>query len=169
MWAIRYLLWVQPLDCVLPCASFCHIRKIAGCACARNAGNAFPTTAGSRSRHASRHVRDARALLPVSLTRPYPTKYAHFYVAIGHIFESPWSHARDPFTPINCFIGIGNILLLLSKFQWKNPQRFRWNIIHSIIHIIAIHIIVVPLSLISPYRHHHYNYHFCHFRCYYSC
>ena len=32
-----------------------------GCACAGNAGNVFPATAGKRSRHASRHVRDARA------------------------------------------------------------------------------------------------------------
>ena len=34
-----------------------------GCACARNAGNVFPVTAGERSRHASRHVRDARAVM----------------------------------------------------------------------------------------------------------
>ena len=35
----------------------CQIRKIAGCACAGNAGNVFRATAGYRSRHASRHVR----------------------------------------------------------------------------------------------------------------
>ena len=40
-----------------------QIRKIAGCACAGNAGNVFPATAGKRSRHASRHVRDARAVM----------------------------------------------------------------------------------------------------------
>ena len=34
-----------------------------GCACAGNAGNVFPVTAGKRSRHASRHVRDARAVM----------------------------------------------------------------------------------------------------------
>ena len=33
------------------------------CACAGNAGNVFPATAGKRSRHASRHVRDARAVM----------------------------------------------------------------------------------------------------------
>ena len=32
------------------------------CACAGNAGNVFPSTGGKRSRHASRHVRDARAV-----------------------------------------------------------------------------------------------------------
>ena len=34
-----------------------------GCACAGNAGNVFPATAGKRSRHASRHVCDARAVM----------------------------------------------------------------------------------------------------------
>ena len=34
-------------------------RKICGCACAENAGNVFPATAGKRSRYASRHVRAA--------------------------------------------------------------------------------------------------------------
>ena len=33
------------------------------CACAGNAGNDFPVTAGKRSRHASRHVRHARAVV----------------------------------------------------------------------------------------------------------
>ena len=43
-------------------ASF-QVRKIAGCAGAGNTGNVFPTTAPKRSRHASRHVRDARAVM----------------------------------------------------------------------------------------------------------
>ena len=34
-----------------------------GCACAGNAGNVFPVTAGKRSRHASRHVCHARAVM----------------------------------------------------------------------------------------------------------
>ena len=33
------------------------------CACAGNAGNVFPAIGGKRSRHASRHVRDARAVM----------------------------------------------------------------------------------------------------------
>ena len=33
------------------------------CACAGNAGNVFPVTAGKQSRHASRHVRHARAVM----------------------------------------------------------------------------------------------------------
>ena len=43
--------------CITQWASY-QIRKIVGCACTGNTGNVFPTTAGSRSRHASRHVRD---------------------------------------------------------------------------------------------------------------
>ena len=34
-----------------------------GCACAGNAGNVFPATAGKQSRHASQHVRDACAVM----------------------------------------------------------------------------------------------------------
>ena len=34
-----------------------------GCVCAGNAGNILPATAGKRSRHASRHVRDVRAVM----------------------------------------------------------------------------------------------------------
>ena len=45
-----------------PWASY-QICKIVGCACAGNTGNVFPATAGSRSRHASRHMRDARAMM----------------------------------------------------------------------------------------------------------
>ena len=52
--------YIQPLHFFFPWAS-CQIRKIAGCACAGNAGNVFPASAGSRSRHASSHVRPAHA------------------------------------------------------------------------------------------------------------
>ena len=50
----------HPLAC-------CQILNIAGCACARNAGNVFPAIVGKRSRHASRHVRDARAVMHVGI------------------------------------------------------------------------------------------------------
>ena len=47
--------------------AYYQTRKIAGCACTRNAGNVFPATAGKRSRHASRHVRGARAVMHVRI------------------------------------------------------------------------------------------------------
>ena len=48
---------VPPVMGLLPDTENC------GCACAWNAGNVFPATGGKRSRHASRHVRDARAVM----------------------------------------------------------------------------------------------------------
>ena len=52
-----------------------QIREIAGCACAGNAGNLSPATtsnetAGLRSRHASRHVHHARAVIHVGIANP---------------------------------------------------------------------------------------------------
>ena len=47
----------------IPTWASCQIRKIVGCACAGNSGNVCPTIAGQRSRHASRHVCDARAVM----------------------------------------------------------------------------------------------------------
>ena len=38
-----------------------------GCACAGNAGNVIPATTGERSRHASRHVLHARAVMHVGI------------------------------------------------------------------------------------------------------
>ena len=42
---------------------FPDTKKNADCECTGNAGNVFPATAGERSRHASWHVRDARAVM----------------------------------------------------------------------------------------------------------
>ena len=48
-----------------------------GCACAGNAGNVFPVTAGKRSRHASRHVRHARAVMHAGIANlRFPLKSA---------------------------------------------------------------------------------------------
>ena len=52
-----------------------QIGKSAACACPGNAGNVFPPptskeTAGQRSRHASRLVRDARAVMHVGIANP---------------------------------------------------------------------------------------------------
>ena len=48
-----------------------------GCACAGDAGNVFPITAGERSRHASRHVRHARAVMHAGIANyRFPLKSA---------------------------------------------------------------------------------------------
>ena len=49
----------------------CQIRKIAGCACTRNAGNVFPGTAGKRFRHASWHVRAARDMMHAGMANQW--------------------------------------------------------------------------------------------------
>ena len=54
----------------LPWVSY-QIRKIAGCACAGNAGHVFPHRRLQwKSRHASRHVRHARAVMHVGIAYP---------------------------------------------------------------------------------------------------
>ena len=55
----------------------CQIRKIAGCACAGNAGNDFPATDFQGNRElaipaTSRHVRHARAVMDVGIASPRP-------------------------------------------------------------------------------------------------
>ena len=55
-------------------ASF-QIRKIAGYAWAGNAGNVFPANAGLQTRHESRQVRDARAVMHTGIaTYRFPLK-----------------------------------------------------------------------------------------------
>ena len=53
---------IHPFTELLAWASY-QVRKIASCACTGNAMNVFPATAGKRTRHVSRHVRHARAVM----------------------------------------------------------------------------------------------------------
>ena len=77
-----------------PCAylpgawASCQIRKIAVCACARNARNVF--LAGYRSRHASRHVRHARAVMHAGTDNSrFPLKWTP-----GKTFPAFPAHAK---------------------------------------------------------------------------
>ena len=72
----------------LPWAPY-QIRKIVGCACAGNAGNVFPATAGWRTRHASRHVRDARALMHAGIAN----KWLPWKSVAGKMFPAFPAHA----------------------------------------------------------------------------
>ena len=59
---IAYYIPDEVIDIIVyPWASY-QIRKSVGRACAWSAGNVFPATARWWSRHASRHVREARAV-----------------------------------------------------------------------------------------------------------
>ena len=75
-----------------------------GCACAGNAGNVFPVTAGKRSRHASRHVRHARAVMHAGIANyRFPLKSAAGENVPGipgacatcnftYLVRGPWNH-----------------------------------------------------------------------------
>ena len=65
------------------------------CACAGIAGNVFPVTACERSRHASRHVRDARAVMHAGISDyRFPLKSA----AGGNVPGIPGACATCNFT-----------------------------------------------------------------------
>ena len=68
----------------------CQICKIAGCACAGNAGNVFPTTVGWWSRHASWHVRDARAVMHAGIAN----WRFHLKSVVGKTFLAFPAHAQ---------------------------------------------------------------------------
>ena len=81
----------------MPWASY-QIRKIAGCACAGNAGTFPPPQtskqiASLRFRHASRHMHHARAVMHVGIADPrwlgkmFPAFPAHAHTAILRIWQ----------------------------------------------------------------------------------
>ena len=90
-------------DDVMAWAS-CQIRKIAGAHARGNAGNVFPVTTGKRSRHASRHVRHARAVMHAGIANlRFPLKMAagkNFPGIPGacatcyftYLVRDPWEH-----------------------------------------------------------------------------
>ena len=78
------------------------------CACAGNAGNVFPVTAGARSRHASRHVRHARAVMHVGIANlRFPLKSA----AGENVPGIPGACATCNFT-------------YLVRGPWSDPERY---------------------------------------------
>ena len=81
--------WWTQLIC-LPLAFQCII---GGCTCAGNAGNVFPATAVWRSRYASRHVRDLRAVMHdgIAILR-FPLKSV-----AGKTFPAFPAHAQPEF------------------------------------------------------------------------
>ena len=74
----------------------CQISKISSCACAGNAGIVFPTTVGKRPRHASWHVRDARAVMHAGIAKwRFPLKSV-----AGKSFPAFPTHAQSAFLRI---------------------------------------------------------------------
>ena len=69
-----------------------QIRKIEGCVCAWNAENVSTATAGSRTGHASRHVRDARVVMHAGIANqwfPFKSVAGKTYLVRGPL-DHPW-------------------------------------------------------------------------------
>ena len=89
-----------------------------GCACAANAGNVFPATTCKQSRHASRHVRDARDVMHAGIANSrFPLNLAAGENVPGipgacathkftYLVRGPWrlgrSHVRVTQLPETC-------------------------------------------------------------------
>ena len=67
----------------------CQIRKIAGCACARNSGNVVPAIVRKRSQHASRYERDARAVMHAGIVN------LRFSLVVRKTFPEFPAHAQQ--------------------------------------------------------------------------
>ena len=95
-----------------------------GCACAGNAGNVFPVTAGERSRHASRHV---PWCMPGSLTsgfiwnRRQKNSALLLHLVYISVINTPWHNQSCHHFADNVFKGavvIKNNRNVVSKIQF---------------------------------------------------
>ena len=87
-----------------------QMRNIAGCACSGNAGNVFPAPTGWRSRHASRHVRDARAVMHAGIAnKRFPLKSV-----VGETFRAFSAHAQPT-------IYVSGKRPILGVYVWLTP------------------------------------------------
>ena len=99
------------------------------CACAGNAGNVFPVTAGARSRHASRHVRHARAVMHVGIANlRFPLKSAAGENVPGipgacatcnftYLVRGPWSDRHNPHVTNDITINGFAVAMLLTEMR----------------------------------------------------
>ena len=82
VWGMRFALMKLSQSCGLPSGSSISTFRLipigllpktsnCECACWRNAGNVFPATAGKQSRHISRHVRDACAVMHAGIANSF--------------------------------------------------------------------------------------------------
>ena len=108
------------IDRFLFCFSF-QIRKIAGCACAGNAKNVSPASAGKRSRHASRHVRDARVVMHAGIAKQrFPLKSVGGEIVPG----IPGACATRNFTYlVRGPLWSSHFFIILRK-MWKNMLAY---------------------------------------------
>ena len=87
------------------------------CACAGNTGNVFPATAAKQSRHASRHMRDARAVMHAGIANSrFPLNSA----AGGNVPGIPGACATRNFTYLvrgPCDVRFVSHVLTISGFM----------------------------------------------------
>ena len=128
----------------------CQIRKIAGCACAGNAGNVFPASASKRSRHAS--LLDARAVMHAGVAnwrfplksvagKTFPAFPAHAQHAILRI----WQEAHGNLTTLRgfawgafCGHDSSQVYRIQSSFYNRKTYLYRqkhYDITNSSIHV----------------------------------
>ena len=97
-----------------------------GCACAGNAGNIIPASGGKRSRHISRHVRDARAVMHDGIAN---YRFPMEWTARNNVSDIPGACAtrndtylvRDPWLVQQQDYCRGLYNRHISPLQWRQP------------------------------------------------
>ena len=115
-----------------------------GCACAGNAGNVFPVTAGKRSRHASRHVRHARAVMHAGIANwrfPFKSAAGENVPGIpGACATRNFAYlARGPWTRNHIHYKVGWNYFRIPNFNGCAVDVWDWlsNIPNFIVHVIT--------------------------------
>ena len=101
-----------------------QIRKLAGCACAGNAGNPFPATAGLRSRHASR-VTHVPWCMPRSLTGGFLwSRWRGKFSRHSRHMRNPQFYVSDKRPMVRFTPTLG----LYSLSGWKFYRKILWSL-----------------------------------------
>ena len=95
-----------------------------GCACAGNTGNVFPATAGKRFRHASRHVRDARAVMHAGIAYPrFPgIPGACATLNFTYLVRGPLGKRMIAFVPVKKLWRLS-----VNRPSYCNHQKAKWS------------------------------------------
>ena len=122
-----------------------------GCACAGDAGNVFPITAGERSRHASRHVRHARAVMHAGIANyRFPLKSAAGENVPGipgacatcnftYLVRGPWHKATENYIQLLCFGFLqGCHFFPMILFIYFTDNRTAWSHTNHRVHFTKI-------------------------------
>ena len=119
----------------------CQICQIPGCACTGNAGNVLPATAGKQSRHASRHVHDARAVMHATIANwRFPLNSAageNIPCACAtcnftYLVRGPWHYIMNCYiymTLLWIFVPVYQFLLSIPAQLILLPSFPLWNIV----------------------------------------